>query len=49
MENNGITLDNNHIIKVLQNEVNRLSQENIYLKAYIEQLVTDKDEPTQNE
>lgn len=49
-EQQGITLDNNHIITVLQNEMNRLMQENIHLKAYIQQLTTsDTNEPAQDE
>ncbi|MCS4486391.1 hypothetical protein [Staphylococcus americanisciuri] len=51
MENKqqGVTLDNTHIITVLQSEVNRLMQENVHLKAYIQQLTTDENEPAQNE
>lgn len=39
--NNGITIDNKYIISVLEEENNKLIQENRLLRAYIQQLEYD--------
>ncbi|MDO5375685.1 MAG: hypothetical protein Q4F01_05790 [Staphylococcus rostri] len=48
-QNQGITIENDYLVAVLQNEVNKLMQENVHLKAYIEQLANEKNESTQSE
>lgn len=48
-QNQSITIDNTYLVAVLQNEVNRLMQENVHLKAYIEQLANVETETTQAE